>query len=258
MEFKKFMNLGIKLEEGVLITKFIMPIHTANEENVYKIKDLLENHKYTINVVPGEFLKIFSMNSKEVEEFGKVLIEIDELGLKDIFNANLKAASFKRSFLEKLKFCINHRLPYLNSDNTFIKDLYDNEKFGEYSAKVPLAEIKTAEEIKEPKKNINYEETESKLDAEDLMVKTELIKTLTEINQENDDMTLKFIVSTIITNIDSAITKDNKKYRLMGTRHIIEDALQGFNMTPEIEDLVQNKILSKFTQEEEIQMGRLA
>ena len=90
------------------------------------------------------------------------------------------------------------------------------------------------------------------------MVKTELIKTLTEINQENDDMTLKFIVSTIITNIDSAITKDNKKYRLMGTRHIIEDALQGFNMTPEIEDLVQNKILSKFTQEEEIQMGRLA
>lgn len=259
MEFKKFMNLGIKLEEGVLITKFIMPIHAANEENVYKIKGLLENHKYTINVIPGEFLKIFSMNSKEIEEFEKVLVKIDELGLQEVFNANLKPASFKLAIVSRVEYCLNNKVPFVNSDNSIVSMIYSADAFAKYTAQsTKVKDIKTVQEITEDPTTYQNEEAYTLLDSEDLMVKTELIKTLTEINQENDDMTLKFIISTIITNIDSAIARNNKNYRLMGTRRIIEDALQGFNMTPEIKDLVQNKILSKFTQEEEIQMGRLA
>lgn len=245
MEFKKFMNLGIKTEEGVLITKFLMSIHLANEANVLKIKNSLENHTYTIGVVPGEFLKIFSMNPKEIDEFEKILVEIDELGLKDIFSANLKTASFKRSFLEKLKFCINNHLPYLNPDNTFISDLYDNEKFGEYSAKVPIGQIKTIQEINESSPiSQNDANMENKMDMEDKQVYNEIIEKLNYLllAHPTDEMLAK-VVNNVTNKIVSSILR--KEYKFLSLNDVVKSIMfEGLDVTPvdniRIEELIDS------------------
>ena len=98
MEFKKFMDMGIKTEEGVLLTKYLIAIHKAQENIAMDIKNKFVSHGYSLDAVPGEFVKMFTMNEKEVAELGAVLDEINELGLKDIFNYNLRPVSFKRGF----------------------------------------------------------------------------------------------------------------------------------------------------------------
>ena len=83
MKFKDFMDLGIKTEEGVLITKYLIDMYIANSDIAKRVKQEFVNHGYNLDIVPGEFLKIFTMNEKELAELGKILVEIDELGLDE-------------------------------------------------------------------------------------------------------------------------------------------------------------------------------
>ena len=257
MEFKKFMSLGIKTEEGVTLTKYLIAIHKAEEASVIKVKNLFETHGYNISVVPGEFLKIFTMNEKEIAELGKALDKIEELGLKDIFNANLKISTFKPALISRAEFCLNNNIPFLNSDNSIVSMLYNTEAFAEYTTRPN--DVKTVREIEENPSVFDENKNITMLDEEDLMVQKDIIKTLTEINRENpNDTTLTFIVTTIIANLDGVLANDNKNYRFMGTEHIIENALQGFALTPEMEEIAKNKIMNRFTNSNEVEFGRLA
>jgi len=224
MEFKKFMSLGVKTEEGVLLTKYLNNINKKEENNVLKIKDLFETHGYDLSIIPGAFLKIFTLNDKEISELEKSLTRIDELGLTEIISTNLKVATFKPTFVGRLEYCLNNNVPFLNEDNSIVSMLYNSEVYAQYTAKAtPIEEVKTVQEIEENPPFYDKDNIVTLLDEEDLIIQKEIIKTLTEINRENkDDMTLKFIISTIIANLDSVIANDNKNYRFMGTEHIIE------------------------------------
>ncbi len=230
MDFK-FVNSKISLNEDVDANKFLANRVVA--KNVQQIKDLFLEHGYDLTKVPGEFVKTLTLNEKEAVELSAVLDEIDKLGLKDIFNYNLRPSSFKRSFLDRVKYCLENHLPFLNGDNTFIADLKNDNM-----------EVERKEDIAP-----SYSNTE--LDEEDLEVKSNIIKTLGEINERATDTMLTFIISSIITNLDMAIKKSAKNYRVLGLRSVVEEALMGVALTPEMQELVNNDILNAFPKEEE-------
>ena len=247
MKFKFKDNTEFVLDEGVNPNKFLAlrAVSTRPKD----IKVIFLEQGYDLKVVPGEFLKVFAFNDKEIDELTGVLKEIEELGLKAIFNLNLRVQTFKRTFLERVKYCIHNNVTYLNEDNTFRPELNNAEAFAEYTAKAtPLEEVKTVQEVEELEKG--------KLDEEDNAIKYSILKTLTEINQNATDSSITFIISTIMANLDDVIAKDNKNYRVMGTKHLIENALQGVNLDDELEYLINKEILTSFPGSKEVNSER--
>jgi hypothetical protein len=248
MEFKEFRELGIKTEDGVLLTKYLVGIHLANTQNAKKIKNSFERHGYQIDIVPGTFLKIFSMNDKEANELENVLVEVDDLGLKDVYEANLKVSTFKRSFLEKIKFCINNRLPFLNSDNTFIAELYDNEKFGEYSSTIPMEKIATVSVIENKKNDVTF-------DAEDKQVYNEVIEKLNYLVLAHPtDEFLSEVVHNVTNRISESILR--KEYRFLSLNDMVKNVMfDGLDSTPENNIRIEDLIDQAFPNQPEIERG---
>ncbi len=247
MKFKFKDNTEFVLDEGVNPNKFLALRVVATRPKDVKVL-FLENG-YDLTTVPGEFLKVCTFNDKEIAELDQVLKEIEELGLKAVFNLNLKVQSFKRIFLERVKYCIHNNVEYLKEDNTFRSELDTTEAFAEYTARATsLEDVKTVQEV---------EQMEQKgLDEEDNAIKYDILKTLTEINQNAIDPSVTFIISTIMTNLDEVIAKDNKNYRMMGTRHLVENALQGINLDSELEYLINKEILTAFPDSKEMNNER--
>jgi len=248
MEIKKFMALNISLDEGVDLTNYIAVIHLMNENNVQKIKELFDKHNYNLRVIPANFLKIFTMNEKEIFELEKVLDRIDELEMQKIFNANLKPAVFKASMLSKVELCLTKKVPFINSDNTFVSAMVNDDILKKYINTHSLSD-----EINLNPPRYMDGEIPPLLDAEDLMVKSEIIKRLTEINQMNpEDTTLTFIISSAIANLDDLIAEDAKNYREIGPKHIVEKAMYNIALTPEMQNIVDSKVLSAFINNNEM------
>lgn len=134
MEKINFRNRGnevsVNLDEGVKAEYFYS--NTIFGVNATEVQNVFNNNNYELDSIPGHFAKAFTMNAKETEEVRETLAEIQKLGLKEIFAGNLKLAHFKRSFVERVKRCIEIGVPFLNSDNTFIKELNTNEAFNHY------------------------------------------------------------------------------------------------------------------------------
>ena len=103
----------------------VTTLTVASFDRANGICDLLESHGYTINALPGEFIKVFTMNANEIAELEQVLNEIDALNLKDVFQNNLRVVCFKKVFLDRLKVFLTNNLAFLNEDNTFISELYN-------------------------------------------------------------------------------------------------------------------------------------
>ena len=245
MKFKEFMDLGIKTDDGVLITKYLINISLAKSDNVKRIVSLFKENGYDLSVVPGSFFKIFTYNEKEIAELEKVLEEVKSLGLKELYQLNLKVGTFKREFLERLKFCLNNNMPYLNSDNSFIKELYSKELFGDYTAKKPLNEVKSTHDVFEnnlvENKDVILEPT---MDAEDKQVYNEIIEKLNYLVLANPtDEFLLQVVANITKNIPESILR--KEYKFLPVGEMISAVMfSGLDVTPidniRIEDLISN------------------
>ncbi len=248
MEFKKFNDLGIKLEEGVLITKYLIPIHIADYDTAVTILDTLKKHKYNVDVVPGAFLKVFAMNMKEEKELEEVLAEVDTLGLKDVWNVNLAPRAFKRSFLEKVKFCIHNHIAYLNPDNTFVSHLYDNERFGAYTKQIPLEQVATVEQVNEEPIKVTSEEieTEAKMTAEDKQVYSEIVEKLNFLILRNaTDEVLVKVAKNIMNKIPASIL--NGEYHYFSLNDMIKGIMfDGIDVTPEVSERIEKLIDEEF------------
>ena len=230
MDFK-FVNTKITLKEGIAPEKFLA--NRAVAKNPERIKNMFLEHGYDISSAPGEFIKTLSYDEKEAYELSEVLDEIEQLGLKDVFNANLRPASFKKSFVERVKTCLENHTPFLNSDNTFIRQLNSPDAFKDYTTSMPLKD--TEEKIE--------------LDMEDTMVKHKIMETLGEIGNDEQNPVLTAIISNIYTHLDEVIKKDEKKYKVMGIRHLVEDALVG-EIDPVMQSVFDTKVLVAFPENE--------
>lgn len=244
MKYKFLDGTEVLLDEGVDNTKFLASFSATQAKEVKKI---FTEHGYDIRVVPGSFIKMFNMDAKELHEVSLVLDEIDALGLKDVFNANLGVQVFKRVYLERIKFCMNNNIPFLNKDNTFVRQLDNATDFADYTAAMPINEIKTIQEIEENPAVFN-EAKAYVLDEEDKTVKLEIIKMLGQISNEASDPTLTAVLSSIYANLDSVIASDNKNYHFMGIRHLVENAFQG-EIDPAMQSVFDTKVLPLFPQE---------
>ncbi len=256
MKFKEFTELGIKLDEGVLITKYLMNLPMAKYENAKKILNDFTSNGYNIEIVPGEFVKIFTMNDKEIAELSSVLEEINERGLKEIFQANLRPGSFKRGFLERVKFCIVNNFPYLNEDNSFIYELYNPQAFAEYTSHKPVSMIKTAQEVdRVENEKLNLEAEIANMDLEDKEVYDYVINNLSYlILQQPTNEDLVKIVNNIKVKLIN--TLKSKGYRFLPLTDIIEDVMfEGLEVTPEMES-VKDVILNAFPEDMKRKEGR--
>lgn len=123
-------EISVNLDEGVKSEYFYSNVVLGT--NAKDVQNLFNNNGYALNTIPGHFTKTFTMSAKEIEEVRESLEEIQKFGLKDIFAGDLKLAHYKRAFVERVRRCMKMNVPFLNSDNTFIKELNTNESFNLY------------------------------------------------------------------------------------------------------------------------------
>lgn len=259
---------GIGLREDVENSRFLADRALADREvtvSSSEVKELFLSYGYNLNAVNGSFLKIFTVNAKELKNITDVLGEIKELGLQEVFNANLDFVVFTRGFLDRVKYCVNNGLPFLNADNTFASFLRYKTTFESYVANLAssvdmsnsvatnqVVENSISQEVMVTPMELIQEQTQEQvnpqelvLDTEDLMVREELLRTLIKLREECNDGTLKFIITSIIANLDSVIALDKKAYKTVGTRHLIYNALSGVAITPDMQEDI-NSILMMF------------
>lgn len=137
MEKINFIKNGTSLilDEGVRSENFYSNIPLGS--NASNVRSLFESYGYDLNGIPGSFVKIFTANEKETAEIAESLAEIEKMGLKDIFANNYALAHFRRAFVARTKEALEMGIPFLNSDNTFIRELNSNESFNAYIERTP-------------------------------------------------------------------------------------------------------------------------
>jgi len=267
MELKKFMALGIKPREGIEVTKCLPNVTIAKDEEIKQVIELFEKYGYDIHTVPLSFYKMFTKSGREIKELEEVLTIIEEMdfqisedvSLKSIFQSDLRYSCFTPSFIARLKFCIANNIEFIYEDNTFIGPLFEADVFASYTVQTPVEELKKVADLAESdyapfakdnavtQENSNTEPM-SLVDEEDLSIRTEIIYTLTKTMEANqNDTTLNFLITNILANLNDVIAMDNKEYRVLGTRHLVENALQGVNITPELQSELDEKVLKAFS-----------
>lgn len=137
MEKINFIKNGtsLTLDEGVKSENFYANIPLGN--NAGNIRNLFESYGYDLSAIPGRFVKIFTANEKEIAEIEESLAEIDKMGLKEVFAGNYALAHFRRPFVTRTKEALEMGIPFLNSDNTFIRELNNSESFNAYIERTP-------------------------------------------------------------------------------------------------------------------------
>ncbi len=260
-------KVGIKTAEGVVSERFY-PIK-AIADIPGAVKDAFLEHKYNLSDLAGSFIKIFTYNERELGELMNILDEIDALDLKEVFNANLiKILYFKRKFLERVKYCVNNDIPFLNQDNSFASFLENEEVFAEYTSKGNSireeSNFSNRAEDNSSKENCkttsipaNISKVDSfggnpnnnifpALDGEDAKVYNEIRNTLEQIKEVKQDGSIKFIIDSALSNLGDIIIRDNKQYRDAGIGSLVRKATKGVALTPEMETIINEEILVAF------------
>lgn len=253
---------GIGLQQDVENSRFLVDRVLAGTPS--EVKELFVSHGYNLNAVNGSFLKMFTVNARELKAVSDVLVEIDAMGLQEVFNANLDYIVFTKGFLDRVKYCIQNNIPFLSNDNVFVSFLRYKTTFEAYVANLASnvgrnstasnqAVVSSAsQEVVVTPMELIQEQTQEQvnpqelvLDTEDLMVREELLRALIKLREECNDGTLKFIITSIIANLDSVIALDRKAYKTRGTRHLILNALSGVSIVPDMQEDI-NSILGMF------------
>ena len=278
VEFRKRYGMvqDVTLDDVTVLT-------VASFDRANGVCDLLENHGYTTSALPGEFIKEFTMNANEIAELEQSLTEIDALNLKDVFQSNLRVACFKKTFLDRLKVFLTNNLAFLNEDNTFIhelydvsfasrvqfcidngfifmngnrfiKELYDAEDFGSYTAGKPLQEIRTVEELNRST-NGSADDLQAKMDPEDRQVYNQIIESLNYLVLQNaTNEYLPAVVRNIIDKVKESILR--KEYHFLPLRDVVDGVMfDGIDVTPEMEN-IRELVLSAFPEELKQSEGR--
>ena len=237
MKFKEFMDLGIKTDDGVLVTKYLVDIAASTPDAVKSIKGIFEQHGYSLEVVPGEFFKMFTMNEKEMAELSNVLTEIEALGLKEVCKVNMRPATFKRDFVERVKFCQLNRFPYLHEDNTFIKELYSTSLFAEYTDHKKVEDFQTVQQIDA----LNIPREEASLQDRINMLENEDRK---KYNQVCDCLNKYIMRQDIISNLDKHPLLLQMKDKI--EQDLPDALLDGRGSGLEIQDVVADVMFNNF------------
>ena len=259
MDAREIKEFGRKVRPNENVTyDAISALCVAPKESADAVYDIFVRHGYHIDTVPSEFFKIFSMNDRERAELDTIVLpKIEELGLKEVFQANLRPATFKRDFVARVEFCKNNDFPFYNEENIFNEALYWTDAFAEYTAHKPVEMIKTAQELdpnihKESKK---IEQELASLDEEDRQVYNEIVTNLNYLILKNPTIEyLPMLVNNITKNIIPSLVR--KEYRFLPLSDIVTSVMfDGVDVTPEMEG-AHDLVLSAFPEEREMSEGR--
>lgn len=234
----KVKDATFNLGDGIDSNKFV--VNGAIATSPSAVKEAFINHGYNLDGMPGVFVKAFNLNSQELKEVEDNLKRIDELGMQEVFNKNLKVKYFRNKFIERLVWCINHGLPYLNQDGSFAAFFDDAEEYAKYTASVPMEKVKTSEEV-----DNNPEMTD-----ESKQVYNEVIERLNYLVLENPtDEYLVQVVNNACQKVVPAIIRC--EYRYINLYDMIESVMfDGLDVTPEQEDRIKGLVSGAFQDQE--------
>lgn len=234
----KLKDTTLNLANGVDPNKFITVRPIAVSASA--VKEAFTRHGYNLDEMPGVFVKAFNLNAQELREVEDNLQRIDELGMQEVFNKNLKIKYFRNKFIERLVWCINHGLPYLNQDGTFAAFFDDAEEYAKYTASVPMEKVKTREEV-----DNNPEMTD-----EGRQVYNEVVERLNYLVLENPtDEYLVQVVNNACQKVVPAIIRC--EYRYINLYDMIESIMfDGLDVTPEQEDRIKGLVSGAFQDQE--------
>lgn len=248
---KELEKLGVKFAEGIDEAKLYPVLSIMNLEMAKEIIGMFLNRGYDLSAIHLATCRLFTLNKKELNVLKENLDKIDALNLKDVFNNNLNIVSFNSSVIARVEFCLNNGIPFVYEESKIlISELYNEELFAEYTAsRQKVSEVATQDEVKSEESTVTRA-NKIELTEEDNIVRSELIKTLLEIKEENrDNFTFGFLITSIIANLDLAIANDNGAYKTVGTKHLIDRALEGIALTPEMQADIKEKIFPAFQNE---------
>lgn len=258
----------------------VADLSVATPLEAEKVRKLFVQRGYFTDRIPGEFFKIFTLGDKEIADLEQTLAEIEQLGLREVFQSNLRVACFKRTFLEQLKVFLNNNFPYLNQDNTFIrelflvdfakrlqtcidsglpyetngkfiKELYDAKAFREYVERMGQVRV---EQPQSSEVAPQEEDIRNKMD-EDRQVYNEIVERLNYLILQNPtNEYLPIVVRNITSKVIEALSR--KEYRFLSRADIVSRVMfEGIDVTPEMKS-VEDLVLSAFPEDRELNEGR--
>ena len=251
MLYSEILKLGVGLNKDVAPEKVYPLCSLVKGEDAKEVVKILKEFGYDLSSFNIANLRLLTLNKKDMKALLEVLTKIEELKLHDIFSYNLNVRSLNSSVLARVEVCLKNNIPFVHREsNDLISEIYNEEAFMEYTN----GRIKSQDEAVEASP-VEVKENMT-LDEEDNMVRSDILKTLLEVKEENkDDFTFGFLITSIIANLDNVIASDNKEYRITGNKHIIERALEGISLTPDMQSEIDNKILSAFPDVNDLERG---
>lgn len=225
LNFRKT-GVVLEFEDGVNPEYFYANIvldYRANE-----IRDLFTKYGYQLSTIPGGFCKAFT-GDKEIGEYRESLEEIRNMGLQELFNGNLKLVHFKRAFVNRVKICLQNNIPFLNSDNTFIKALYFEEDFREYVAGRTL---KSDDNTNQMTSDEDLETKIASMDEFEIGLYNSVAEKLNYLILANttNPILVNIINSTIKRFADAILGKD---YQYLSTDEILRNIMRDLEIEPE-------------------------
>lgn len=221
-------EVGVLLDDGVDKYKFVANARLQIDASA--VAELFTSFGYDVNTIPGGFVKSLTLNAKELEEVKEVLGEIEAMGLKQVFEANMRLACFKRSFLKRLEKYKNAGVPYLNSDNTFVSTLFSTEDPDKY-----LIKANENSQMSVPDNTITINSGDEKdnslgiMDEFDRGLFNEISKNLNYMILANPtNGVIVNIVQSILGKLSEAILR--KEYQFLGVSGMISNIMEGLGV----------------------------
>lgn len=268
-QIESFNIIASKLPEGVDRNKYISLASITN--NAEEVEALFKQYGYDLSNISGAFVKIYTLDKKEIKELEAVLNRIDELGLQNAFQINLGLGYFTKSFIEKIEYAFNNHMPFQNPDGSFIRVFEAYKEVGtneEEQAKdrdlaqhevvmVPAEQLKSTEEIQ----NSEYSNADPRqgMTDEQRQVYNTIVEKLSYLRMENmKDERIEMIdqvIRNIIRNLGPAILR--KEHEFLGINDMIKNIMfEGLDVNPVANLQMEELIDGVFPPENTV--GRLA
>lgn len=230
-------KIGLDLAEGVDPNRFL--VDSAVASNPGTVQELFTAYNYNLKGSNGLFAKVYTANLKELNEIKNSLDRINEMGLKDVVeSSNMKISSFKKAFLDRVELCFKNGIPFLNQDNTFIKELGNDEDIKNYvtSQVSNNAKEESKETVTSASASNNASQEKNELDDKigmmDEFDKSIFYDTIEKLNYlvlaNPTNEAIAGIVRNIPEKLAAAILR--QEYQFLGTRGMLNNILESLNV----------------------------
>lgn len=232
------------------------------------VERVFREHEYDLSSFPLKFLKMYTVNEKELGELIEVLKEYKTLDLKEVANAMMDPIIFKTTFLARVKFCMDNNIEYRDENGLFVPWLFSTEAFAMKTMEATNKgnDVKTVQELmNEGQEIVVKQDAVDKLgylDQDDMKKYETITEALVDLNlntPEEDPLhdVLNGVVANLLdresanhANLISALSR--KEYKFMTLGELVTDyAFQGLEIPGSLQGSLASMIMDAMEMKEE-------